>query len=215
MLKTPSAPIASVGDRGSGTALRAAPIRERQAGQRQDKRRNRHRGGHRPDGADFPCCGAGDSRPFHRRRPPRARTPAPIRNGRPLALPATRRRRRRRRSRSPRPKAPSHVQRSRDPRKRPNRNTKIGWAPIISAMSALVVNVAALPSKMKGRPARSARARGDCPTALGVIPARSCRRARSKQHRGRRDANPGEREAERVEGARGDLDEKKGRAPEK
>src|SRR5580698_7562526 len=51
---------------------------------------------------------------------------------------------------SARPKAASHVQRSCDPRKRPNRNTKMGWAPIISAMSALVVRVAAWPSSRKG-----------------------------------------------------------------
>ena len=48
------------------------------------------------------------------------------------------------------PRAASHVQRSREPRKRPNRKTKIGWAPIISAMSALVVSVAAWPSSRKG-----------------------------------------------------------------
>src|SRR6202453_3114771 len=51
---------------------------------------------------------------------------------------------------SARPKAASHVQRSRDPRRRPNRKTKMGWAPIISAISALVVSVAALPSSKKG-----------------------------------------------------------------
>src|SRR3984885_14384586 len=51
---------------------------------------------------------------------------------------------------SARPKAASHVQRSRDPRKRPNRKTKMGWAPIISAISALVVSAAALPSSKKG-----------------------------------------------------------------
>ena len=50
----------------------------------------------------------------------------------------------------PRPRAASHVQRSRDPRKRPNRKTKMGWAPIISAMSALVVSLAAWPSSRKG-----------------------------------------------------------------
>jgi hypothetical protein len=33
---------------------------------------------------------------------------------------------------------------------RPKRKTKMGWAPIISAMSALVVSIAALPSRMKG-----------------------------------------------------------------
>ena len=49
-----------------------------------------------------------------------------------------------------RPSAASHVQRSCDPRKRPNRKTKMGWAPIISAMSALVVRVAAWPSSKKG-----------------------------------------------------------------
>src|ERR1700722_4244886 len=49
-----------------------------------------------------------------------------------------------------RPKAASHVQRSCDPRKRPNRKTKIGWAPIISAMSALVVRAAAWPNSKKG-----------------------------------------------------------------
>ena len=35
-----------------------------------------------------------------------------------------------------------------------------------------------------------------------------------QQHRGGRHAHPREREIERIEGARGDLDQKKGRAPE-
>jgi hypothetical protein len=82
-------------------------------------------------------------------------------------------------------------------------------------MSALVVSVAALASSRKGT---------TCPisesaTSFAHSPGRdpgpdpAGERAR-QQHRGRGDADARKRETDGIEGARGDLDQKKGGAPE-
>jgi hypothetical protein len=91
----------------------------------------------------------------------------------------------------------------------------MGWAPIISAMSALVVRVAAWPSSKKGMTCPISASARSLPHSPGRDPGHhlACKHAR-QQHCRRRDADAREGEIERIEGARSDLDQKKGRAPE-
>ena len=82
------------------------------------------------------------------------------------------------------------------------------------AMSALVVRVAAWPSSRKGTTcpiSASARSLAQSP---GLDPGQTLpAKAARQQHRRGSDRDTGERESKRIEGQRGDLDQKEGRAP--